>query len=214
MTTNIETAVHYRYVDPLLATGRIPNSREVAERLGVPIEEVQRALRSLADTHGVVLHTHVCEPWIIHPFSASPTATWVESGDRGWWATCMWWLQIATLVGATYHSHADRRGAETSTSMSKRAGARVRSVVRYAVPPRNAWDCVRILRDRLPSAVPRTSDLSRRHGIPMEPAPIAESWTGRSGTRATPTRTAKGTVRKPPRSSAESGWSANSGKFP
>jgi len=62
MTANIETAVHYRYVEPLLATGRIPNSREVAERLGVPIEEVQRALRSLADTHGVVLHTHVCEP--------------------------------------------------------------------------------------------------------------------------------------------------------
>src|ERR1700737_4283526 len=89
MTANIETAVHYRYVEPLLATGRLPDSREVAERLGVPIEEVRRALRSLADTHGVVLHTHVCEPWVIHPFSASPIATWVESGDRGWWATCM-----------------------------------------------------------------------------------------------------------------------------
>src|SRR5258706_793580 len=76
VTTDLETAVHYRYVEPLLATGRIPNSREVAERLGVPIEEVQRALRSLANTHGVVLHTHVCEPWVIHPFSASPTATW------------------------------------------------------------------------------------------------------------------------------------------
>ena len=100
MAGDIETAVHYRYLEPLLATGRIPNSREVSERLGVPIEEVRRALRSLADTHGVVLHTHVCEPWVIHPFSASPIATWVESGDRGWWATCMWCAcGVATLVG-------------------------------------------------------------------------------------------------------------------
>jgi hypothetical protein len=66
-------------VEPLLATGRISNSREVAERLGVPIEEVQRALRSLADTHGVVLHTHVCEPWVIHPFSAFQPARRGES---------------------------------------------------------------------------------------------------------------------------------------
>jgi hypothetical protein len=89
VTGDIETAVHYRYVEPLLATGRIPSSREVAKQLGIPVEE--RALSSLADTHGVVLHTHVCEPWVIHPFSASPTATWVEKGERGWWATCMWW---------------------------------------------------------------------------------------------------------------------------
>ncbi len=82
MTGDIETAVHYRYMEPLLATGRIPNSGEVAERLGVPVERVRCALRSLADSHGVVLHTHVCEPWVIHPFSASPTATWVESGNR------------------------------------------------------------------------------------------------------------------------------------
>jgi hypothetical protein len=47
VTADIETAVHYRYVGPLLATGRIPNSGEVAERLGVPVEDVRRALRSL-----------------------------------------------------------------------------------------------------------------------------------------------------------------------
>ena len=87
MTANIETAVHYRYVEPLLATGRIPNSREVSKR-GSAFRS-KKSGEPCADTHGVVLHTHVCEPWVIHPFSASPTATWVESGDRGWWATCM-----------------------------------------------------------------------------------------------------------------------------
>jgi hypothetical protein len=38
MSTAIETAVHYPYVVPLLAIGRIPNSEVVAERLGVSFE--------------------------------------------------------------------------------------------------------------------------------------------------------------------------------
>jgi hypothetical protein len=52
VTAVVETAVHYRYVEPLLATVRIPSSGEVAEGLGVPVEDVRRALRSLADTDG------------------------------------------------------------------------------------------------------------------------------------------------------------------
>ena len=42
MTADIKTAVHYRYVGPLLATGRIPNSGEVAERLGISRQVVSK----------------------------------------------------------------------------------------------------------------------------------------------------------------------------
>jgi hypothetical protein len=42
-----------------LATGGIRNSGEVAERLSVAIEEVTRAVRSLADTHGEDIDIHV-----------------------------------------------------------------------------------------------------------------------------------------------------------
>ena len=172
MTADIETAVHYRYVEPLLATGRIPNSGEVAKRLGVPIEDVRRALRGLADTHGVVLHTHVCEPWVIHPFSASPTATWVESGDRGWWATCMWCAcGIATLVGGNAAIHTRIGGEREDIDIHVEKG-RVRESdlwVHFALPPRDAWDCVHhfcatVLPFRSPDDVQAWSD---RHGIPM-----------------------------------------------
>jgi Alkylmercury lyase len=172
VTADIETAVHYRYLEPLLATGRIPNSHEVAKRLGVPIEEVRRALRGLADTHGVVLHTHVCEPWVIHPFSASPTATWVESGDRGWWATCMWCAcGIATLVGGNAAIHTRIGGEREDIDIHVEKG-RVRESdlwVHFAVPPRVAWDCVHhfcatVLPFRSPDDV-RT--WSERHGIPL-----------------------------------------------
>ena len=40
MTADIETAVHHGYVEPLVATGRILNSREVAGQLGIPIGAV------------------------------------------------------------------------------------------------------------------------------------------------------------------------------
>jgi hypothetical protein len=59
MTADIEAAVHYGCAEPPLATGGIRNSGEVAERLSVAIEEVTRAVRSLADTHGEDIDIHV-----------------------------------------------------------------------------------------------------------------------------------------------------------
>ena len=25
-----------------------------------------------------------------HPFSLSPAATWIQQGEQGWWAPCIW----------------------------------------------------------------------------------------------------------------------------
>lgn len=52
-------------------------------------------------------------PWVIHPFSLSPTATWVQADQRGWWAPCIWCaLGVAALVGQDVVVHC-RIGAET-----------------------------------------------------------------------------------------------------
>jgi hypothetical protein len=52
--------------------------------------QIDAATMRLADGGGVVLHPRVCEPWAIHPFCISPTATWVQQADQGWWAPCIW----------------------------------------------------------------------------------------------------------------------------
>jgi hypothetical protein len=44
---------------------------EVSAALAKPVKEIEKALYRLAETHSVVLHPHVCEPWVIHPFSFS-----------------------------------------------------------------------------------------------------------------------------------------------
>jgi hypothetical protein len=145
MTISIETQVHYRFIAPLLATGRFPSRVEVAEALAVPIEDVERALLGLARNHGVVLHEHVCEPWVIHPFSASPTATWVQIGHRGWWATCMWCAcGVATLAGGNATIHTRIGGESEDIDIHIENGRVLESdlVVHFAVPPSAAWDCV------------------------------------------------------------------------
>ena len=74
MTDDFDTAVHYQLVNGLLSAGKIPSNSALAEHMAVSVATIENALRRLAGSHGLVLHPHVCEPWIIHPFSVSPSA--------------------------------------------------------------------------------------------------------------------------------------------
>ena len=39
----------------------------------------------------LICHPGHTAPWgDTHPFSLSPTATWVQAGKLGWWAPCIW----------------------------------------------------------------------------------------------------------------------------
>jgi hypothetical protein len=170
--SEIDSVVHRGFIGPLIATGRIPSLQEVAGSLGMPIDSVREALRNLAENHGVVLHPHICEPWIIHPFSASPSATWVESGERGWWVPCMWCAcGVATLVGgnATIHTRIAGEAEDIDIHIEDGLVREVGLWVHFAVPPRAAWDnvhhfCATILPFRERDEVPRWS---RRHGLPL-----------------------------------------------
>ncbi len=111
-TAAFDAEVHHAFIDPLRRTGRAPSRHEVAAALARPINEIEQALHRLSASHGVVLHPHVCEPWVIHPFSLSPTATWIQQGEQGWWAPCIWCgFGIAALVGGNTVIHA-RIGGE------------------------------------------------------------------------------------------------------
>ena len=92
--------VHHELIQTLVDTGNCPTRFELAGRLGMPVAQVEELLVELSDLHGVVLHPHICEPWLVHPFSTTPTAHWVEGPNASWWAPCIWCaFGIATLVG-------------------------------------------------------------------------------------------------------------------
>ena len=94
------SCLHYEIVRNVLDTGVCPTSVELADRMRISENEVESLLRLLSGIHGVVLHPHECRPWIIHPFSLTPTIHWIEGPKSSWWAPCIWCaLGAATLVG-------------------------------------------------------------------------------------------------------------------
>jgi hypothetical protein len=45
-------------------------------------------------------------PWVVHPFSLTPTINWIEGRRAGWWAPCIWCaLGVAALVGGEVRVH-------------------------------------------------------------------------------------------------------------
>lgn len=138
--------VHHELIQSLIETGTCPNRSELAESLDMSVAEIEQLLSELSETHGIVLHPHLCEPWVVHPFSTTPTAHWVEGSNASWWAPCIWCaLGIATLVGADTRIHT-RIGAEAEPLVIRVLDGRPVDVenvwVHFAIPPACAWQNV------------------------------------------------------------------------
>ncbi len=183
--------VHYEMVRGLIERGACPTNSELGNRMGIRPEQVEHVLRSLADIHGVVLHPHVCEPWVIHPFSLTPTVHWIEKAGTSWWAPCVWCaLGVAALVGGDVRIHT-RYGAEgQALIIPVEDGQPVGSdniYVHFAIPPAKAWDnvhqyCSLVLPFRSADEI---SGWCHRHRLPLgEAVPLrqvgqlATSWYG------------------------------------
>jgi hypothetical protein len=92
--------LHHAILCDIVDRGRAPTVNELARRFASSDEAIRKALRRLADDHGVVLHPHDDEVWVAHPFSLAPTGFLVRRDEREWWGNCAWCsLGIAALVG-------------------------------------------------------------------------------------------------------------------
>ena len=184
-------AVHTYLIQQLLSVGFIPARDHVASQLEVTTSEIEDAYKRLSDGHGLVLHPHVAEPWVIHPFSLSPTLNWVEKGSMGWWAPCIWCaLGIATLAGGEVRIDT-RLGAEREPlSILVRDGVVASTeplLAHFAVPPKHAWNnvhlhCALLLPFR---SVSQVESWCEKHAVPLgeaipleQAASLAREWYG------------------------------------
>lgn len=138
--------IHAELVNGLRSSGKCPTNGELANRLRESESVIVARLQALADIHGVVLHPHKPEPWIVHPFSTTPTLNVVEKDSIIWWVPCMWCaFGVASLAGGEVTIHS-RFGAERQpVSISVVDGEPVGNedvVVHFAIPPARAWDNV------------------------------------------------------------------------
>jgi hypothetical protein len=183
--------LHYELIRGLIERGRCPTNSELANRIGIQPEQLEQLLRSLAEIHGVVLHPHVCEPWVIHPFSTTPTLNWIEKEGLSWWAACIWCaFGIAVLVEGKVEIHT-RYGAEREAVVipvvdGQPAGSQ-NMWVHFAIPPARAWDnvhqhCSMVLPFRSADEI---GEWCKRHRLPQgeavplsQVAQLAKDWYG------------------------------------
>jgi Alkylmercury lyase len=191
----LDSAIHHHLVRGLIDDGFAPDIARLQELVAAEPASVAEALKRLEANHSVVYHPGRAAPWVIHPFSLSPTATWVQGGRRGWWAPCIWCaLGVATLVGEDVVIHSRIGGEAENLALHVRGGL-VREdgiVAHFAVPLRSAWDnvhyyCATVLPFRSEA---EADGWCRRHAIPKgavvpiaQVAELARLWYGKHADR-------------------------------
>jgi len=136
------SSLHHVIARSLFDHGYAPTGQELASHFGVKEKKIAAALSELQDYHGVVLHPHCPEVWVIHPFSTAPTCFTVRFGERLWWGNCAWCsLGIAALLGANGIAIDTTSGAEGRPVTVHVDGGRVREdlLVHFPLPMTRAW---------------------------------------------------------------------------
>lgn len=191
-TIAVSSQLHYQIIRSLLDTGRCPSHADLQQSLHLSEAGLESAFRDLEAVHGIVLHPDRVAPWIIHPFSLTPTATWVEAAGRGWWAPCLWCaFGIATLATGAVRIHSRLGGEAEPVVVALRDGHLIdghQYCVHFAIRPSEAWNnvhahCALLLPFRTPRDV---HEWTVRHRLPLgevvslaQTAALAHRWYGR-----------------------------------
>ena len=188
---SLDTKLHYHIVRQLIDDGFAPSPSKLGQLTGVDSEAVAVALKRLEQSHSIVCHPGTAALWVVHPFSLTPTATWVQGRRRGWWAPCIWCaLGIATLVceDVVIHSRIGGEAEDVDIHVSDGLVRESDLVTHFAVPLRDAWSnvhhyCATVLPFRGDQDVDAWSE---RHAIPKgavvpigQVAELARIWYGK-----------------------------------
>ena len=138
-------SLHHAIANGFVERGHAPSRAELAAMFEVDAAAMEHALRELAAYHGVVLHPHVPEVWVAHPFSTAPTGFTVRHGEHRWWGNCAWCsLGIAGLLGGSGVTIDTRLGGEGRAVTIRIDDHRVDSdlLVHFPIAMERAWDNV------------------------------------------------------------------------
>ena len=124
-------------------TGRVPQSRDIADALGKPEPEIHDAVRRLAAQKILILAPNDGRIWAAAPFCAVPSSFRVKSRGVTYSAICIW---DALGIAATLHQDATINavcgdcGEAMTLEVKDNDLARSKGVIHFGVPARNWWD--------------------------------------------------------------------------
>lgn len=126
----------------MIERGRAPTLWEIVEDTEAAVPSVLQSLGRLEANHGYVPHPGTVDAWVVHPFSTTPTGTYVSSDERGWWAPCMWCgLGIASLVDTPTTIRTSLGGVGTPIEIAVIDGVvdQPDLVAHFPIPLSQAW---------------------------------------------------------------------------
>lgn len=175
-------SLHRTILLQIIDKGYGPNVEYLSKCYNTSREQVVQTLKSLEDYHGVVLHPHNHEPWVIHPFSLAPNNFVLNDGQTKWWSNCGWCsLGAAHLLNRDLTISTTLGSEGVPIEISIENGELISSdlFVHFPIPMSKAWDnviytCSTMLIFKDHSEV---EDWSERHRIPLgDIQPIRTIW--------------------------------------
>ena len=151
--------------------GHAPSLEQLSQGFSRPLVEIENSLQRLADAHALLLHPGTTRPWVVHPFALSPGSCWVETGQGGYWANCLYCAcGIAAALKCDAHIHTRYGGEAQPVSFEVADGALIDTgdVFHLSTPAARWWDnvifaCASFQPFRSEGAV---DDWCRRHDLP------------------------------------------------
>lgn len=125
------------------ATGRVPQSPEIAAALGKPEPDIHASLQRLASGKVLILAPNDGKIWAAAPFCAVPSSFRVKSNGVTYWGICIW---DALGIAAALHQDAvvsavcGDCGDPMTLEVKDSALVRSEGVIHFGVPARNWWD--------------------------------------------------------------------------
>lgn len=180
--TSLHFAVRGELTRTIAEFGHAPSNQVLSERLGEPVEIIELTLQQLHEAHALQLHPHCCKPWVVHPFALSPGSCWVRSGDRGWWANCLYCgMGIAAALREDAEIHT-RIGGEHEPIVIHITNGKVQEdelLFHLSTPVREWWDnVIHACASFQPfHSVEDIEDWCARHDLPLGAiVPLPKMW--------------------------------------
>lgn len=139
------SSLHHAIIKHVIDKGYAPDIKALSALLSSDERAIEKGLYDLQEYHGVVLHPHKPEVWVIHPFSLAPTNFIVKSKKGKWWGNCAWCsLGIAALVkeDVTITTSFGAHGDKVDIHIVDGKVVEKDLLVHFPIPMKQAWDNV------------------------------------------------------------------------
>jgi len=140
---NVDQEVRRLVYDRILLTGRALLAMEVADGLGLPVQEVRAAFQRMAAGHILVLQPASGEILMANPFSAVPTSFAVEADGVTYRANCIWdALGVVAMLKQDARIDTGCGDCNEAMTLTITDGslAEAEGIIHFAVPARHWWD--------------------------------------------------------------------------